>query len=231
MSQRFFLATEVGSASTAELVDAEAQHFAKVMRGRVGDTLLAFDGSGYEFTARVAAIRRVSVELEIVSRALVDRESPRHLVLAVALPKGDRQKVMVEKLVELGVAELIPLETERGVAEASTSVLERLRRQVIEASKQCGRNRLMNVPAAVGLAELSKITAHKPNRMVAHPTGEPLGSISHAAPLVVAIGPEGGFTDLEVAGLESVGWRSVSLGPRILRIETAAIAVAAVVVA
>jgi 16S rRNA (uracil1498-N3)-methyltransferase len=89
----------------------------------------------------------------------------------------------------------------------------------------------MNVPAAVGLAELSKITAHKPNRMVAHPTGEPLGSISHAAPLVVAIGPEGGFTDLEVAGLESVGWRSVSLGPRILRIETAAIAVAAVVVA
>ena len=119
MSQRFFVENPIGDAPTARLVDAEAQHLAKVMRAKAGDEVTLFDGSGWEFTGRVSAVGRSTVDLEIVDRSQIDRELPHRLTLAVSLPKGDRQKVLVEKLVELGVTRLIPLDTQRGVAEGT----------------------------------------------------------------------------------------------------------------
>src|SRR5437016_3428750 len=103
MSQRFFVEPPISDAGTARLTGDEAQHLSKVMRGKVGDEVIAFDGSGWEFIARITAIGKAVVDLEIVHRHEVDRELQHALTLAVALPKGDRQKVLVEKLVELGV--------------------------------------------------------------------------------------------------------------------------------
>jgi 16S rRNA (uracil1498-N3)-methyltransferase len=224
MSQRFFVETPIGDA--ARLTDAEAQHLVKVMRAKVGDDVTLFDGTGWEFSGRISGIGKSAVDLDIVERRQVDRELRHSLTLAVSLPKGDRQKVLVEKLVELGVTRLVPLETQRSVAEATPAALIRLRRQVIEASKQCGRNRLMEIGEPQSLEQTLAQTPAALRRVLAHPSGEPIKEIA-VEPAVVAVGPEGGFTDEEVALAESAGWEIVALGPRILRVETAAIALAA----
>jgi 16S rRNA (uracil1498-N3)-methyltransferase len=227
MSQRFFVESPIGDSSTARLVEAETQHLAKVMRAKPGDEVTLFDDSGWEFTAHVSAIGKSAVDLNIVDRRQIDRELPHVLTLAVSLPKGDRQKVLVEKLVELGVTRLIPLDAQRGVAEGTPAALIRLRRQVIEASKQCGRNRLMEIAEPLSLPQLIKETSEDECHVLAHPTGRPLSELPPPTAATVAIGPEGGFTEDEVATAASSGWKIVSLGPRILRIETAALALAA----
>jgi 16S rRNA (uracil1498-N3)-methyltransferase len=151
------------------------------------------------------------------------------LTLAVALPKGDRQKWLVEKLTELGTARLVPLVTARGVAEATESARGRLARGVIEACKQCGRNTLMEIGAAATLETLSALLPSDAIRLLAHPGGRAFDEFVRpdAHDIVAAVGPEGGFTDEEIASAERGGFQRVSLGPHILRIETAAIAIAA----
>jgi 16S rRNA (uracil1498-N3)-methyltransferase len=227
MSQRFFVESPIGEAASARLVDSEAQHLAKVMRAKLGDEVTLFDGSGQEFTGRISAIGKSAVDLEIVQRRPIDRELRNPLTLAVSLPKGDRQKVLVEKLVELGVTRLIPLDTQRSVAEGTPAALARLRRQVIEASKQCGRNRLMEIAEPLTLSRLIETTAAAELRVLAHPAGGALSALSPSAAATVAIGPEGGFTDDEIAAAQAAGWEIVAFGPRTLRIETAALALAA----
>jgi len=145
------------------------------------------------------------------------------------LPKGDRQKWLVEKTTELGVTRIIPLVTERGVAQPVEAALQRLRRGVIEASKQCGRNRLMEIGEPRSAAELFAENAVAETRLIAHFGGRPMNATHFPfnIDLIAAIGPEGGFTEAEVAAATAAGWRSVSLGSRILRVETAAIAIAA----
>jgi 16S rRNA (uracil1498-N3)-methyltransferase len=227
MSQRFFVESPIGEAASARLVDSEAQHLAKVMRAKLGDEVTLFDGSGQEFTGRISAIGKSAVDLEIVQRRPIDRELRNPLTLAVSLPKGDRQKVLVEKLVELGVTRLIPLDTQRSVAEGTPAALARLLRQVIEASKQCGRNRLMEIAEPLTLSRLIETTAAAELRVLAHPAGGALSALSPSAAATVAIGPEGGFTDDEIAAAQAAGWEIVAFGPRTLRIETAALALAA----
>ena len=168
----------------------------------------------------------------MLARHEVDRELPFELVVGVSLPKGDRQKWLVEKLTELGVTELVPLVTERGVAQPTEAALERLGRSVIEAAKQCGRNRLMRIAKPQALGEwVCGETSGEIRRWIAHPAGQAIVSldVSVATATRIAIGPEGGFTDSEIATAIDAGWQSVNLGPRILRVETAAVALAAVV--
>jgi len=226
MSERFFVAEPIVG-SLATLTDDEARHLVSVMRLAVGDDAILFDGSGAEFTGRVASIHKNRVQLEITERRDISRELSSELTLAVALPKGDRQKWLIEKTTELGVTRLIPLITERGVAQPVESALDRLRRGVIEASKQCGRNRLMEIGNPCHANEF--FAAHRTGlRWIAQPGGQLL-SASERSPesaLIAAVGPEGGFTETEVAAALAAGWQSVSLGRRILRVETAAIAIA-----
>ena len=231
MSRRFFVDSPI-TRETATLTGAEAQHLSKVMRAKVGDELILFDGSGAEFTARVEKIGRSEVDLSIVERCEVDRELPFRLVIGVALPKGDRQRWLVEKLVELGVTELVPLVTARSVAQPSGNAIERLLRAVVEASKQCGRNRLMVVGQARMVAEFFADASVSSTRLIAHPSApsEVAASWKGQADTVVgAIGPEGGFTDDEIALATQHRWTTVSLGPRVLRTETAAIVIASVI--
>jgi 16S rRNA (uracil1498-N3)-methyltransferase len=231
MSQRFFVNSPI-SAGRVVLAGAEAHHLRAVMRAVPGDVVTLFDGSGTECTARIETLSN-TIELTIIERCSSDKELSIDLTLAVALPKGDRQRWLVEKLVELGAARLIPLIAARGIAQPTSSALNRLNRWVVEASKQCCRSRLMEIGAA---EDFSKFVARKdlaPMRLLAHPCDTPLRKIWPAvAPaeiarrVVVAIGPEGGFTDDEVGRALAAGWRAIDLGPRILRVETAAIAAA-----
>lgn len=228
MSERFFVTPPIVG-GRATLLGDEARHLSAVMRAAVGDEITLFDGSGAEFTGRIESIRKPAVELAIAERREISREQPREVTLAVALPKGDRQKWLVEKATELGVTRLIPLITERGVAQPVDSALERLRRSVIEASKQCGRNVLLEIGPPVAAADCFVSAPSTARRLIADPSGEPLSTNaeSTAQPIVAAIGPEGGFSSAELAAASAAGWQAIRLGPRILRIETAALAIAA----
>lgn len=225
MSERFFVATPVQS-EQVQLSGDEARHLASVMRAKVGDTVTLFDGSGAEFMARVSALDKRTVELDVLERREISREAARSLTLAVALPKGDRQKWLVEKTTELGVARLIPLITEHGVAQPTLGALDRLRRTVIEASKQCGRNRLMAIEPPLDARELFALR-FAGLRLLAQPDGGPPVEAASESEVVAAIGPEGGFSRAELASAAVAGWQTVSLGPQILRVETAALALAA----
>ena len=234
MSDRFFSETPI----SGERADARRPRGASPAprdAGRAGDRVTVFDGSGAEFDAEISKCGRADVELRILGRREVDRELPFELVVGVSLPKGDRQKWLVEKLTELGVTKLVPLETERGVAQPTPGALDRLRRSTIEAAKQCGRNRLMTIATPQPWEEYATAqpSDSKSRRLVAHFGGAPLtvSSLAEAALTELAVGPEGGFTEDEIAAALAAGWRIVDLGPRILRVETAAVALAAVVAA
>jgi 16S rRNA (uracil1498-N3)-methyltransferase len=231
MSQRYFVAPPIAFAAEADrrvvLAGDEARHLAGVMRARIGDEVTLFDGSGSEFAARIVKLGKQAVELEVVGRQEISRELARTLTLGVALPKGDRQKWLVEKATELGTTRLVPLVTERGVAQPVEAALDRLRRSVIEASKQCGRNRLLEIGEPQTLAEFAAMAPPGALRLIAHPGGAEASTLGTGGELWAAVGPEGGFTDAEVAAAEQARWQRVSLGRAILRVETAAMALAA----
>jgi 16S rRNA (uracil1498-N3)-methyltransferase len=232
MADRYFLDSPPLN-DQAVVSGSEAHHLIHVMRVRPGHEIVLFDGSGTEFQARVEKATRSEVHCQLLSREEVNRESDVAIVLGVALPKGDRQHWLIEKAVELGVARLVPLETERGVAQPVEKALVRLRRSVIEASKQCGRNRLMEI------AEPQPWPHYVENdflgqRWIAHPGGARVANMllsiresEQLEEIRFAVGPEGGFTPNEVELALGRGWKAVDLGPRILRIETAAVALAA----
>jgi 16S rRNA (uracil1498-N3)-methyltransferase len=235
MSERFFSSHPI-TADRVKLDGPEAHHLLHVMRAAAGDQVTLFDGSGAEFSAVVESLHRSEVEVRIVARLDIDRELPFPLTIGVALPKGDRQKWLVEKLTELGVTTIVPLVTERGVAQPVAGLLDRLRRAVIEAAKQCGRNRLLQIAKPQAWDEwISRADGVSPDthRLIAHPGGAPLGSLNVTERLAtyIAIGPEGGFADAEITMATAAGWQLVDLGPRILRVETAAVALTAAVVA
>jgi len=247
MTRRYYVETRIAG-DRAILLGTEAHHLAHVMRARPGDRVTLFDGGGAEFAAEVAAIGRDRVELTIVGRDEVDRELPFRLTLAVALPKGERQRWLVEKAVELGVAQFIPLATARSVARPGAGVIHRMTRWVIDASKQCGRNRLMEIAEPMSWPELLAGSADVSLRILAHPGlqdasfpatfdaarlghGEAVAQQNRPPDVLAAIGPEGGFTNDELAAAHGAGWRTVYLGPRILRTETAAVLLAAMLAA
>ncbi len=231
MSARYFLSQPLAT-GLVELDGTEAHHLGRVMRAQPGDQVTLFDGQGFEALATIQQVDRDHVRLQVDELLEIDRERPVSLVLGVALPRGDRQKWLVEKLVELGVSRLVPLVTERGVAQPTDKALDRLRRMVIEASKQCGRNRLMEIDMPRTLEDFCQAHADYSRKLIAHP-GEVAGGLDKQELMlnpdeatVAAVGPEGGFCDSELDVAGQHGWQRISLGPRILRVETAALALA-----
>lgn len=234
MTDRYFVDRPI-TGPTAQLAAGEAHHLTHVMRAKVGQQVTLFDGSGAEFAARVERMARAEVELSILSRAAVDRELPVPLILGVSLPKGDRQRWLAEKATELGVTRLVPLVTQHSAKGPTSAALERLRRAVIEASKQCGRNRLMEIAATHSFDDFVAAAISRGVQLLADPTGsdrtldEACTSPAARESVAVAIGPEGGFAAAELERATASGWKLVALGPRILRVETAAVALAATI--
>lgn len=234
MAERFFVEQPI-TGSAVVLTGGEAHHAAHVLRAAPGDEVVVFDGSGAEYLTRVTRVERRAVELSVVERRVPCRELPLRVTIGAALPKGERQRWLVEKLVELGVAEFVPLLTSRGVAQPTAAALDRLRKGVVEASKQCGRNHLMAIASATRLAAFLRRADPAALRVLAHPNAAPwacptdLASSRRAC--CFAVGPEGGFTESELEDARAQRWLCCGLGPRILRVETAAVTWAALVAA
>jgi 16S rRNA (uracil1498-N3)-methyltransferase len=226
MADRFYTSDQLGPGEYT-LTGSEAHHLSAVRRFGQGDCVSLFNGDGNEYPAEVVATSKKTVTLNVLRIEPADRELPFQLVVASALPKGDRADFLIEKLTELGATRFVPLVTARAVVQPRASVVEKFTRAVIEASKQCGRNRLMNIDPPRTWAAFLALPDLPPARLLLHTdTGSPLAA-GNAAGVVVAVGPEGGFSAEEVAAATEAAWRVVSLGKRVLRVETAAMAAAA----
>ena len=243
--------TGTATGTIVELHGDEAHHLTRVMRQKTGDIVTLFDGDGHEFSAEITETQKNRVLFRILGVRDVDTEPPCRVTVAVSLPKSDRQKWLVEKLTELGCHRLIPLQTERSVAQCNDQVLERLRRQVLEATKQCNRTRLMQISpeqtiAGFGGVQSSEIRVqsnHNHSELtswIAHPRSDDdfgqcdLSDLMQAAlpkRVLVLVGPEGGFTRQEVEQAVTLGMQPLDLGPRILRVETAAMVLTAILTA
>jgi 16S rRNA (uracil1498-N3)-methyltransferase len=224
MSERYYLDQPL-SLGLVGLAGPEAHHLAVVCRVRPGDRVYLFNGDGRQYLAAVTEASKRGVRLEVEAIEEPPRELDFCLEVAAPLPKGDRGQFLIEKLTELGVTNFVPLRTARSVVHPKD--IDKLRRHVIEACKQCGRNVLMGVAPVIDWKDYATRGDLAPLRMLAHPGGEDLAA-GAGEDVACAVGPEGGFTEEEVALARQAGWRVVSLGPRILRVETAALALAVV---
>lgn len=225
MAERFYVNTPPSSGPLT-LTGPEAHHLAVVCRVQVGESIVLFCGDGGEWAARVVGVDRRAVHLDVGERTQPQRERPAALIVAAPLPKGDRAGFLVEKLTELGATRFVPLLTARTVVQPGAGKTDKLRRGVIEASKQCGRNALMIVDEPRPWTAVAIDTSWPALRCLADPAGAGLPLLRDQA-AIVAVGPEGGMTCEEVALARHHGWQLVSLGPRIMRVETAALALAA----
>jgi 16S rRNA (uracil1498-N3)-methyltransferase len=215
-------------AGRREQVAEDEQHHLRVRRAQPGELVGLRDGAGLVGTGRLAAAGRWwAVDVETAE----SRARPPELILAVGA--GDRERFgwLVEKAAELGVTQVVPLETGRtgGVAtRLREQHLARFRRQALEAIKQCGAAWALEVSPPVELAKFAE-GAKSGARWMADVAGEAPPNTLDRAPVTVVVGPEGGLNDEERATLAAAGFRPVTLGPHTLRFETAALAAAAAV--
>lgn len=227
MNPRFFCPQPLAPHGLAELPAAAAHHALRVLRLGVGDAVTLFNGEGGEYPGRIVEAGR-GVRVQLAEWRDVGRESPLELVLAQALPSGDRMDWLVQKAVELGASSIQPLAAARSVVRLAGSRAERRlehwRQVAVAACEQCGRNRVPEIAPILDLRQwlgrlpqdngLSRLLlcAGAPRRLRELPVGRGC---------LLLVGPEGGFTDEEAAAARLAGFADLSLGSRILRTETA----------
>jgi 16S rRNA (uracil1498-N3)-methyltransferase len=213
-----------GEGAEVHLDPARGRRLRDVLRLRIGATLAVFDGLGNEYQARVTTMIGNAVTLALGAALTPLPEPPVPVVIACAFPRASRGDWLVEKATELGVAQFVPVEADRSVMHAGEDRLARWRRVAIEAAEQSGR---AFIPLVGG----------EPPADALHLVGDPETTstirehieVLAQPPRAVAlhIGPEGGWTSDELAALDASGALRFSLGPRLLRVETAAVVAAA----
>jgi 16S rRNA (uracil1498-N3)-methyltransferase len=221
------------------LPKTEAHYVSRVLRLRCGDELQAFDGTGQVYRLRLTTVSAATVQGQLLELLASGPAGAPVLVLGQALPKGARMDLIVEKCSELGLTTLVPVYTKRTVVrEVAKRVPEKLtrwQRIAAAAARQCGRRVLLEVHPPLPLAEFCARYDSAPLKLVCWEAESQRGlrqalmAFIGQSPLVVLIGPEGGLTAQEVALARAHGFVTVSLGPSILRTETAAIAVTSII--
>jgi 16S rRNA (uracil1498-N3)-methyltransferase len=221
----------VGGRVQLELTGTAANHIGRVLRLRAGDPLILFDDAGGEYAATVAALLRHSVRVTVGDFLPVDRESPLHVTLAQGISRGERMDIVVQKATELGVKRIVPVTAERTVvrlnAAQAANRLRHWRAIAIAACEQCGRNRLPDLATPVDFFDVlpETFTPNSTRILLSPHAGLRIDDLRdlHGG-VTVLIGPEGGLDEVEQEAALAAGFKSVRMGPRVLRTETAAIA-------
>lgn len=231
---RFHCPFALSAHARIELPDAIAHHAARVLRLRDGDTVVLFDGNGGEYPATLRIAGR-TVHAELGAHDAREAELTGGITLVQGLPSGDKMDWIVEKAVELGVRQLVPIAAQRSVlqlnGERQDKRLAHWRRIAASASEQCGRNRLMHIEPVTPLARWLE-TPSTGLRLLCHPEGgaslkTALDNARDTRSIALLVGPEGGWSDAERTAAGAAGVLTASFGPRVLRTETAGLALVA----
>jgi len=252
---RFYVPKEAVSGNRITISGKEAHHILDVMRLKVSDTVTVFDGTGKEYTGIVKEAHRRSLSLEITATRSAARKERHSVTLIQAIPKKEKMDYIVEKATELGVERIIPVMTERTIPDWGESkkagIVERWRKISLESAKQCGRADLPEINPIISFRELichceePKAIASPINRLATavwvydlkliaalNDRAIKLKDALKSCPpgkVAIAIGPEGDFTTQEIALCEKSGFKLVSLGPRVLKSDTAGLAALAAI--
>ncbi len=219
---RLFVRTPLGKGALVELDAKQANYLGNVMRLSEGEHVLVFDGVTGEWIARIAEAGRKRMTLAVEDRTREPEAVP-DLWLAFAPVKRAQTDWLVEKATELGIARFLPVTTQRTIVERVK--LERLQAIAIEAAEQCNRTSVPPIDEPLPLASFLKSHSVRTLYFADESGGEPAATAFKPGPATVLTGPEGGFTDEERAAIRAApNSIAISLGPRILRAETAALA-------
>jgi 16S rRNA (uracil1498-N3)-methyltransferase len=212
------------------LPETAANHLARVLRLCEGDGCVLFNGDGHDYDARLTAISKRGVVADIVGARAIDNESPLRVILLQGIARGEKMDLILQKATELGVAAIVPVMAERTEvkldAERTEKRVAHWRSVIASACEQSGRARLPSLSAPASLADAARDVGTGATKLTLDPTGDvALATVEIASgAVVVAIGPEGGWSPRDRDTLSAAGFTGLRLGPRILRTETAGLA-------
>lgn len=237
--RRFYAPPENFRGEEITLDFEQTKHLRDVLRLRPGEKINVFDGAGREFSCAIEQIGKRETTLKIIEEVSPNSpESDLDLTLAVALLKGEKFDLVLQKAVELGVTRFIPLQTRRADvklkdAKEIEKKTERWRKIIVEAAKQCGRAKLIQIENPRNFADFLRQSAAQSSTrenliLFSERGGESFSAVKPEKKFTAVIGSEGGWEDAEIESARENGFQIVTLGGRILRAETAAISIAAI---
>ena len=230
MPERFYLAPQDIRGDEGVLRGKEAHHAVRVMRVKVGEPLTLFDGNGHEYQGRIREILKGKVAV-LLEECVSEDPQGIAVTVACALPKRLRMETIVEKLTELRVKAILPIFAERTVPrirrEEEAKKISRLQRIAAEAAKQCGASRLPEISKFFSFSEALALAPAYDLALFLDPEGSPLREClkgKTAKRVLMAVGPEGGWSPNELGEARQAGWAPVSLGKSLLKVDTASLA-------
>ncbi len=231
---RFFVNSPLSVGDTAVIDGADARHISGALRMSVGEALTLCDGAGTDYACTLAAIERDRVLAAVTASEPTASEPTLAVTLYMGMPKGDKLELIIQKAVELGVTAVVPVITARSIVRVSGKDAEkkrvRLQRIAAEAAGQSGRGIIPRVEAPIPWKAALARLAQENTLLCYEGGGAPIGTLVTPSDTAVSlvVGPEGGFDPAEVEAVIAAGGRIATLGPRILRCETAPLAALAV---
>ncbi len=239
---RIFLPQEQLRSDNISITGDKARYLSIVLRSKPGDTITVLDGNGFKYECAVTEVHKKEVSAKLIKKIPYSVESPLSITLAQGIAKGDKMDFIIQKSTELGVGKITPLITERSQVR-HTAKIQRWRKIALSASRQSGRYKIPEIDEPVGLREfLSGQSPHMENAGDGGYCGiifseehekrnlkKVLSSLKNTGNITLLIGPEGGFSKEETADAVKTGFIPASLGPRILRTETAPVAAISII--
>ena len=215
-----------------ELEPGASQHIARALRLSAGDALVLFNGDGLEYPSQLEIVERKRVSARVGEHRSGVAESPLTIHLGIAISRGERMDLVIQKATELGVSRITPLFTERTEVrlegDRAGKKLRHWRQITISACEQCGRNQLPDIDSPSALQDWLGGTHAERKYVLHHRADDAPSTAEKPVSVAMLVGPEGGLSSAEIAAAEQSGYQPLALGPRVLRTETAPLAAIAI---
>jgi 16S rRNA (uracil1498-N3)-methyltransferase len=223
---RVYVHASLAVGASLSLEEAQSHYLGKVLRMEAGRPLLVFNGDGREYSARITQAGKRCVEIQILDAQQTHRESPLHTHLAISISRGERMDWVLQKATEIGVSKITPLFTERTEVrlqgERLAKKMEHWRQILISACEQCQRNVLPELAEARELDNFLAVENPGLKLVLHHRSEDTLKQLPTPSAVTLLVGPEGGLSDQEITSvIQNFHYSALTLGPRVLRTETA----------
>ncbi len=231
---RLFIDQALHAGQSATLSESAANHAVRVLRLRDGDALTVFNGDGHDYSGTLRLGKR-DAQVVVEHATALTNESPLAITLVQAIARGEKMDLILQKATELGVARILPVSSDRTEVKLDEDRADKRilhwQRVLESACEQCGRAVVPQIESPLSLERAARLLADEADtKLVLHPEGgQPLSRLSVGDAVALAIGPEGGFSERDLAVLDQAGFQRITLGPRVLRTETAGLAAVAAV--